>query len=210
MRGSRFGWGDANRASAVDSRLVQNGWRVSRPHRTGTARQLRNLVAAYIAAERRGAAARTVREFIFEFRGLSGTAIASHHEATGRWIVFEMNRSVGEAPPGLVGIARDTLPKRFQPRVKTKRRDVCPTRRQRVIVKGRLGAMTLLVGKPSHPVILSNVDRNDRGISLPAVSPRHSARSRGTQLVPSSPCRCPVPGTCAYHASPLCARLPGE
>jgi DNA topoisomerase VI subunit B len=39
-----------------------------------TEAQLRNLIAAYVAAERQGARARTVREFISEFRGLSGTA----------------------------------------------------------------------------------------------------------------------------------------
>ena len=39
-----------------------------------SADQLRALMAAYIAAERRGGPARTVREFISEFRGLSGTA----------------------------------------------------------------------------------------------------------------------------------------
>lgn len=39
-----------------------------------TAEQLRNLAAAYIAAERNGARPRTAREFISEFRGLSGTA----------------------------------------------------------------------------------------------------------------------------------------
>lgn len=39
-----------------------------------TVDQLRNLAAAYIAAERNGARPRTVREFVAEFRGLSGTA----------------------------------------------------------------------------------------------------------------------------------------
>jgi DNA topoisomerase VI subunit B len=36
--------------------------------------QLRALVAAYITSERHGSQARTVREFVSEFRGLSGTA----------------------------------------------------------------------------------------------------------------------------------------
>jgi len=36
--------------------------------------QLRNLIAAYIASERRGTTPRTVREFVSEFRGLSATA----------------------------------------------------------------------------------------------------------------------------------------
>jgi len=39
-----------------------------------TAEQLRALACAYLNAERHGAPARTVREFISEFRGLSGTA----------------------------------------------------------------------------------------------------------------------------------------
>jgi DNA topoisomerase VI subunit B len=39
-----------------------------------TVEQLRALACAYIAAERNGARPRTVREFISEFRGLSGTA----------------------------------------------------------------------------------------------------------------------------------------
>ncbi len=39
-----------------------------------TVEQLRDLVAAYITSEQHGAAARTVREFVSEFRGLSGTA----------------------------------------------------------------------------------------------------------------------------------------
>lgn len=39
-----------------------------------TADQMRNLIAAYVAAEEYGAPARTVREFIAEFRGLSATA----------------------------------------------------------------------------------------------------------------------------------------
>jgi DNA topoisomerase VI subunit B len=38
-----------------------------------TAEQLRNLAAAYIAAERNGGRARTAREFISEFHGLSGS-----------------------------------------------------------------------------------------------------------------------------------------
>jgi DNA topoisomerase VI subunit B len=39
-----------------------------------TGEQLRDLIAAYIANERKGNAARTVREFVAEFRGLSATA----------------------------------------------------------------------------------------------------------------------------------------
>lgn len=39
-----------------------------------TVDQLRTLVAAYITSERHGAPARTVREFVSEFRGLSATA----------------------------------------------------------------------------------------------------------------------------------------
>ncbi len=39
-----------------------------------TADQLRGLMAAYITAERHGGTARTVREFVAEFRGLSATA----------------------------------------------------------------------------------------------------------------------------------------
>ncbi len=39
-----------------------------------TVEQLRALVAAYITSEQHGATARTVREFVSEFRGLSGTA----------------------------------------------------------------------------------------------------------------------------------------
>lgn len=39
-----------------------------------TAERLRTLIAAYLAEERRGARARTVREFIAEFAGLAGTA----------------------------------------------------------------------------------------------------------------------------------------
>lgn len=39
-----------------------------------TAERLRTLIAAYLADERRGGRSRTVREFVAEFRGLSGTA----------------------------------------------------------------------------------------------------------------------------------------
>lgn len=39
-----------------------------------TAEQLRNLIAAYVRAERDGGKVRTVREFVSEFRGLSATA----------------------------------------------------------------------------------------------------------------------------------------
>jgi hypothetical protein len=38
-----------------------------------TPEQLENLIAAYVSAERHGARARTVREFVSEFRGLSST-----------------------------------------------------------------------------------------------------------------------------------------
>ena len=36
--------------------------------------RLENLIASYVAAERAGAAPRTVRQFVAEFRGLSATA----------------------------------------------------------------------------------------------------------------------------------------
>jgi hypothetical protein len=39
-----------------------------------TAERLENLIASYVAAERTGERVRTVREFVSEFRGLSGTA----------------------------------------------------------------------------------------------------------------------------------------
>ena len=53
--------------------------------------QLLNLITAYLAGERAGRSpAKTVREFIAEFRGLAGTAkqkaVAADAGLTGAWL----------------------------------------------------------------------------------------------------------------------------
>lgn len=64
------------------------GWQKWRPDMPTSAHwynveTLRDLVAGYIAAERNGGRTKTVREFVSEFRGLSGTA--KQKEITGEW-----------------------------------------------------------------------------------------------------------------------------
>jgi DNA topoisomerase VI subunit B len=67
-------------------------WTPSRPtspHWYG-AEQFQALIAAYLTAERAGARARTVREFVSEFHGLSGTAkqkaVVAEARLSGAWL----------------------------------------------------------------------------------------------------------------------------
>ncbi len=66
--------GEATRFDRTDA--AWHKWPASEPTSPHwyTSDQLRNLIAAYISSERRGATPRTVREFVSEFRGLSATA----------------------------------------------------------------------------------------------------------------------------------------
>ncbi len=72
-----FAWHDERSGTIMASDPGWRKWRPAEPtspHWYG-AEQLRDLLAAYLIAERKeGAKARTVREFVAEFRGLSGTA----------------------------------------------------------------------------------------------------------------------------------------
>jgi len=66
------------------------------------AETLRDLIAAYIARERTGGPERTVREFVAEFRGLSGTA--KQKSVTAGWSGQRLHDFVidGDVDPGFV------------------------------------------------------------------------------------------------------------
>ena len=68
-------FGERGQVAATDVRPGRSGSRPTRPRRTGTtAERFERLIAAYVAHDADSGRERTVREFVAEFRGLSGTA----------------------------------------------------------------------------------------------------------------------------------------